>query len=161
VSPIWKIRALPVVEIDVPISRQDDLAAAEIEPRPEMPPDLGPNGAQVRELLERAALLSTAERRRLGQVAAWRWWPLTLPLGGASAGPRAVALLRARGAGRGDAVRWIEARASEIRSSSAKSSDLLTIRALANAALAVLTRDDVSDDVFEALYGPWREVTHR
>lgn len=160
-SPIWKIRALPIVEIDVPIPGQEDLVAAAIEPGPDMPVDLGPNGPQVRELLERAALLSTAERRRLGQVASWRWWPLTLPLGGASAGPRAVALLRARGAGRGDAVRWIEARASEVPSSSARSRDVLTIRALANAALAVLTHDIVGDDVFEALYGPWREVTHR
>jgi hypothetical protein len=160
-SPIRKIRALPVEEIDVPVPAEEAAVAVAIEAGPALPMDLGPNAAQVRELLERAALLSAAERRHLGEVASWRWWPLTVPVGGASAGPRAVALLRARGAGRADAVRWIEARASEVPSGSARSREPLAVRALANAALAMLTRDVVSDDVFEALYGPWREVTHR
>ena len=160
-SPTRKIRALPVEEIDVPVPPEEAVVAAAIEAGPAAPVDLGPNGPQVRELLERAALLSAAEWRRLGEVASWRWWPLTMPVGGASAGPRTVALLRARGAGRAEAVRWIEARVSEDATGSARSREPLAARALANAALAVLARDVVSDDVFEALYGPWREVTHR
>ena len=160
-SPIPKIRTLPVEEIDVPVPREEVGVAAAIEDGPAPPVDLGPNGPEVRELLARAALLSAAERRRLGEVASWRWWPLTMPVGGASAGPRTVALLRARAAGRAGAVRWIEARVSEDPTGAARSREPLAVRALANAALAVLTRDVVSDDVFDALYGPWREVTHR
>ena len=155
------IRTLPVEEIDVPVPIDAGVAETSMEPEPSRPLDLGPNGPQVRDLLERAAMLSTEELKRLAEVASWRWWPLTLPVGGASAAPRALALLRARGAGRADAVRWIEARAAEGTGGPGRSRDKLAVRAVANAALAMLARDVVTDEVFDALYGPWREVTHR
>jgi hypothetical protein len=125
------------------------------------PLDLGPNSEGVRSVLDRAATLTPAEWRRLGEVASWRWWPLTLPVGGASAGPRATAMVRARGAGRGDAVRWIEAQAAALAGTVAGRGVGLGRRAVANACLAALTRDLVPEDVFDSLSGPWREVTHR
>ena len=155
------IHTLPVEEIDVPVPVDTDVAAISIERAPSRSVDLGPNGQQVLDLLERAAMLSPDERKRLAEVASWRWWPLTLPVGGASAAPRAMALLRARGAGRADAVPWIEARATDVSGVPGRSSDRLAVRAVANAALAMLARDVVTDEVFDALYGPWREVTHR
>ena len=172
------IRTLPLEIIDVPVpldepplpretvaqrgaGTADTTSAVATEPITEAAVDLGPNGPAVRELLVRAASLSKAERRRLGEVAEWRWWPLTLPVGGTSAGARATAILRARGGGRADAVRWIEARAAGTVGGPAESSRSLVVRATANAALALLARDLVDEDVFDALYGPWREVTHR
>lgn len=122
-------------------------------------PDLGPNGPQVLELLQRAAQLSPAERRRLGEIASFRWWPLTLPVGGPSAGARATAILSARRADRRAAVAWIEATATPAALGGA--ADPLVVLAVGNAGIALLARDVISDEVFDALYGPWREVTHR
>lgn len=122
-------------------------------------PDLGPNGPAVLELLERAARLSPPERRRLAEVAWWRWWPLTLPIGGPSAGARTAAILAARGAGRRAAPPWLESTA--VPAALGPSADKLLIVAVVNAALALVVRDAIADDVFDALYGPWREVTHR
>lgn len=122
-------------------------------------PNLGPNGPAVLELLQRASRLSPPERRRLAEVAWWRWWPLTLPVGGSSAGARAAAILAARGAGRRAAPPWLESKA--VPAALGRSADKLVVRAVANAALALVVRDAVTDDVFDALYGPWREVTHR
>jgi len=172
-----RIRSMPLEVIDVPVPADEPVAPPESrvfrgavaaaadrsasEARVSIDVDLGPNGPAVRELLSRAARLSKAERQRLGEVAEWRWWPLTLPVGGASAGARATAILRARGVGRKDAVQWIEAQAAATIGEPTDSGRSLVVRASANAALALLARDVVDEDVFDALYGPWREVTHR
>lgn len=123
------------------------------------PLDLGPNGPAVLELLERAAMLTASERHRLAEIAAWRWWPLTLPVGGASARARAIAIVAARRAGRAPAVAWLDKAGPAAKLG--RRADQLLVRAVGNAALALLVRDLVTDEVFEALYGPWREVTHR
>jgi hypothetical protein len=133
-------------------------AAGEGAPRPM--PELGPNAQAVTELLQRAATLSPAERRKLGEVGAWRWWPLTLPVGGSSASARANAFLAARRAGRKDAAAWVDS-PGVAAALGPGSTDPLVLRAIGNAALAVLLRDVVAEEVFDVLYGPWREVTHR
>ncbi|MGZ8437508.1 MAG: hypothetical protein ACXWXR_03085 [Candidatus Limnocylindrales bacterium] len=123
--------------------------------------DWGPNEADVQHLLERAGKASDAERRRLAEAASWRWWPVTLPLGGSSSGARTLAILRARGAGRFGAVIAIEASAREAFGEREASRRPLAVRAVGNAALAVLVRDLIPDEAFDALIGPWREVAHQ
>jgi hypothetical protein len=123
--------------------------------------DWGPNGADIRDLFERAARMSEAERRRLAESASWRWWPLTLPVGGSSSGARMLAILRARGAGRSQSLIAIEARVREAFGEHEAARRPLAVRAVANAALALLVRDLVADEAFDALIGPWREVAHR
>lgn len=125
------------------------------------PVDWGPNEADVRHLLERAGRASEAERRQLAESASWRWWPVTLPVGGSSSGARTVAILRARGAGRSQALIAIEARVREAFGDREASHRPLAVRAVGNAALALLVRDLIPDEAFDALIGPWREVAHR
>ncbi len=123
------------------------------------PVDFGPNEAAVADLLDGAARLSDDQRRRLADAAAWRWWPLTLPPGGASAGARALALLRARGAGRASASAELEPAVRRALGERDAGRQHL-VRAVANAALALLARDLIPDESFDALYGPWRDVLH-
>ena len=134
------------------------VAPPDIDANPDQVMDLGPDGAAVLELLERASRLSGPERHHLAELASWRWWPLTLPVGGSSAGARAIAIVEARRAGRGPAAAWLDRSGPAERLGKA---DPLVLRAVGNASLALLVRDVVADEVFDALYGPWREVTHR
>ena len=123
--------------------------------------DWGPNEADVWHVLERAGRASEAERRRLAESATWRWWPVTLPVGGSSSGARTLAILRARGAGRFGAVLAIEARVREALGEREASRRPLAVRAVGNAALALLVRDLIPEEAFDALIGPWREVAHQ
>ena len=124
--------------------------------------DLGPNGDVVLDLLSRAARLAPAERRALDKEAAWRWW-LVSPLPGTGMlGARATAVAAARAAGRTAAVAAMEkavaALVAGMEGPRARGSRVPAC--VSNAALAVLVRDLIEPEAFEALFGPWREVMH-
>jgi hypothetical protein len=150
INPAPEIEADSIVRRDLPTTLEEALAD---------PPDLGPQAAEIVDVLRRATLLSKSQRGRLAEAAAWRWWPLTLPAGGASSGPRTTALIRARAAGRDRAIPWLE-RAVALAPGEADTRSL-AVRAVANAALALLVRESIDGDAFDGLSGPWREVTHR
>jgi hypothetical protein len=127
------------------------------------PPDMGdsgPNGDVVRDLLRRAAAMTDAERHRLEGAATWRWG-MPNPMLGVTQAPvaRALAIVRGRAAGRGDAIRAIDAATAALAGSGGRRSRMASA-GVAGACLAVLVRDLVEPEVFETLYGPWREVMH-
>jgi hypothetical protein len=124
--------------------------------------DLGPNGDVVHELLSRAARLTADECRRLEKDATWRWGLLTLvPAGPIMPVARATALVRGRSEGRSDAIVALEVEVAAImRDWSRKKTRSLLSACVSNAGLAVLTRDLISPETFDVLFGPWREVMH-
>jgi len=130
--------------------------------RPTSAADLGPNGDVVLDLLARASRLTPGECRSLDKEAAWRWW-LVSPLPGMGMlGARATALARARDGGRAEALvaleRAVAAIVPRVEGSRAGRSRVRTC--VSNAGLAVLARDLIEPEVFETLFGPWREVMH-
>ncbi|HEY6058106.1 MAG TPA: hypothetical protein VIV06_08740 [Candidatus Limnocylindrales bacterium] len=66
--------------------------------------DFGPNGDAVHRFLERCHRLTFTDLTRLSDEAGWRWWALTLPVGGPLAVARATAITLGRRAGRTTAV---------------------------------------------------------
>lgn len=124
--------------------------------------DLGPNGDVVLDLLLRAARLTADECRRLEKDASWRWGLLALvPAAPIMPVARSVALVRGRGDGRSDAIVALEAEvAAIIRDWSRKKTRSLLAACISNAGLAVLVRDLIDTEIFDVLFGPWREVMH-
>jgi hypothetical protein len=120
--------------------------------------DLGPRGADVLALLARAARLTPEERGRLAREAGWRWWPVSLPGGGITAA-HGAALARARQAGRGRAVAWLDVAVGRALGESAGRRSRIH-QAVASAALGLAAADLVADDVLEVLLGPWRAIVH-
>jgi hypothetical protein len=66
--------------------------------------DFGDHGDDLRELINRAALLTPLQVRQLAAAAAWRWVPLGLPSAGTVAGARAAAVGAGRAARREPAI---------------------------------------------------------
>lgn len=66
--------------------------------------DFGDHGDDLRELIDRAALLTPHQARQLAAAAAWRWVPLGLPSAGTVAGARATAVGAGRLSGRKGAI---------------------------------------------------------
>lgn len=64
----------------------------------------GVNSGAVGEILERAGRLDAREAAALADAVGWRWWPLTVPPGGAIAGAWATARATAHRTGRDGAV---------------------------------------------------------
>jgi hypothetical protein len=127
-------------------------------PRPSL---LGPNGDLVADLLGRASAMSAAEARALNAEASWRWTlPTPVPVAGGFAVARAVAVLRGRKAGRGDAIRTLETAVAKLASGPAWHRRRLGATAVAAAGLAVLARDLLDPDQFEILFRPWQTVMH-
>jgi len=131
-----------------------------VRPRPVIAADLGPNGADVLDFLQRAARITPAERRSLEKVAAWRWWMMTPLPGGTMPAARAHALVVARADGRSDAIVALQAAVAAIVTSvvGAKAGRSRLPACVSNAGLALLVRDLIEPEVFERLIGPWREV---
>jgi hypothetical protein len=128
--------------------------------RPVTAADLGPNGSDVLDLLQRASRLTPAERRSLEKEAGWRWW-LTTPLPGTSMpAARARALVVGRADGRSAAIGALEAavRAIVVQVAGANAGRSRLPACISNAGLALLVRDLVEPEVFATLSGPWREV---
>jgi hypothetical protein len=124
--------------------------------------DLGPNGDAVRDLLARAANLVDADVRRLEAEASWRWGTVTPVLGATSVtAARALAVLRGRGSGRAAGIEAVEATVAALVRARTVRVGRNVGPAIANAGLAQLVRDLVEPEVFETLFGPWREVMHR
>jgi hypothetical protein len=122
--------------------------------------DLGPNGGDVLDLLQRAARLTPAECRSLEKAAGWRWWLMTPLPATAMPAARARALVVGRADGRGAAIGALEAavRAIVVQIAGANAGRSRLPACISNAGLAILVRDLVEPEVFEALCGPWREV---
>ena len=128
--------------------------------RPVTAADLGPNGGDVMDLLERASTLTPAERRLLEKEAAWRWWMMN-PLAGATMpAARARALVLGRADGRSEAIVALEAAVVAIvaRAAGAKAGRSRLPACISNAGLAILVRDIIEPETFATLSGPWREV---
>jgi hypothetical protein len=127
---------------------------------PTVAADAGPNADVVADMLRRAAAMTGDQRRRLAGAASWRWGGPT-PLLGVAQAPvaRARATVLARGAGRGDAIRTIVVACSAPALADGRRSRFVAA-AVADACLAVLARDLIEPEVFETLYGPWRDVMH-
>jgi hypothetical protein len=134
----------------------------ETHERPIGAADLGPNGDVVLDLLSRAARLTAAERRALDKEAAWRWWLLSPLPGAGMLGARAMALAGARAADRTAAVAALEKAVAALVAAmeGPKARRSRVPACISNAALAVLVRDLIEPEAFEALFGPWREVMH-
>jgi hypothetical protein len=130
--------------------------------RPIGPADLGPNGDVVFDLLARAARLAAPERRALEKDAGWRWWMMTPLAGSTMPAARARALVLGRAAGRADAIVALEAVVADVVHAivGPRAGRSLLPACISNAGLAVLVRDLVEPEVFETLFGPWREVMH-
>jgi hypothetical protein len=131
-----------------------------VRPRPVTAADLGPNGEDVLDFLQRATRITPAEHRSLEKVAAWRWWMMT-PLPGATMpAARAHALVVARADGRSDAIVTLQVAVAAIVASvvGAKAGRSRLPACISNAGLALLVRDLIEPEAFEALIGPWREV---
>ena len=131
-----------------------------VRPRPVTAADLGPNGEDVLDFLQRAARITPAERRSLEKAAAWRWWMMT-PLPGATMpAARARALVVGRGDGRSDAIVALQVAVAAIVTSvvGAKAGRSRLPACISSAGLALLVRDLIEPEVFETLIGPWREV---
>lgn len=130
--------------------------------RPKAAADFGPNGDVVLELLGQAARLTPAERKALEKEAAWRWWMMTPFAGTTMPAARARALVRGRADGRADAIVALEAAVAAIvqRLAGGKVGRSRLPACISNAGLAVLVRDLLEPEDFEALFGPWREVMH-
>jgi hypothetical protein len=125
--------------------------------------DLGPNGHDVRDILERAAHLTAAEAKALEREADWRWWSITPAVGTTLPAARARAIVVGRNAGRRDALAALDAgvhRAMAYRTPGRKEPGHLAA-CVAAAGLATLVRDLVDTETFERLIGPWRAVMHR
>ncbi len=143
----------------------EELPADSPEPEPAATPvteaQLGPNGAQVRALLDRAEHLTPGEVRLLEEAAAWRWWPVT-PLPASSvAAARGLALVRGRAEGRRAAMAELERAVDEVVRERRKGRARSRLAAcIGNAGLALLVRDLIDSETFETLFGPWREVMH-
>ena len=129
-------------------------------PPPALSGDLGPDPDALRTMLERVAHLRPDEIKRIGEAATWRWWPITLPPGGTIASARTLAVLKARAAGRGDALVAIGQIVAAALGRDAARHRAPVAAALENAALALLTRDVLPDAAFDDLIGPWREAMH-
>jgi hypothetical protein len=135
--------------------------------RPPAATALGPNGDTVLDILTRAARLTADESRRLEQDSRWRWGFLALatsvlaPAVPSMPVARAVALARGRAEGRSDAIDALNAAVATIMrgGSGARSRAVLSV-CVTNAGLAVLVRDLIEPETFDALFGPWREVMH-
>jgi hypothetical protein len=137
-------------------------ARVELVRRPLTAADLGPNGDVVLDLLGRAARLTPAERRALEKEAAWRWWMITPLAGTTMPAARSRALVLGRADGRSEAIVALEAAVAAIvhRLAGPKTGRSRLPASISNAGLAVLVRDLVEPEVFEVLFGPWREVMH-
>lgn len=129
--------------------------------------DLGPNGDVVLDLLARAGRLTADECRHLESVARWRWGTLAIATAAVASAvasvpvARAVALVRGRRDGRSEAIVALEAAVAAIMRGQSRTRTRSALSAcIANAGLAVLVRDLIDPDMFEVLYGPWREVMH-
>jgi hypothetical protein len=134
----------------------------ELVRRPLTAADLGPNGDVVLDLLGRAARLTPAERKALEKEAAWRWWMITPLAGTTMPAARSRALVLGRADGRSEAIVALEAAVAAIvhRLAGPKMGRSRLPASISNAGLAVLVRDLVEPEVFEVLFGPWREVMH-
>jgi len=127
---------------------------------------LGPNGDTVLDILTRAARLTAGESRHLEQDSRWRWGFLALatsvlaPAVPSMPVARAVALARGRAEGRSDAIDALNAAVAIMRGRSGARSRAVLSVCVANAGLAVLVRDLIEPETFDALFGPWREVMH-
>ena len=131
-----------------------------VRPRPVTAAELGPNGGDVVDFLQRAARITPAERRSLDKATAWRWWMMT-PLPGATMpAARAHALIVGRADGRSDAIVALQVAVAAIVTSvvGAKPGRSRLPACISNAGLALLVRDLIEPEVFETLMGPWREV---
>ena len=131
-----------------------------VRPRPVIAADLGPNGADVLDFLQRAARITPAERRSLEKATAWRWWMMN-PLPWATMpAARAHALVVGRADGRSDAIVALQVAVAGIVTSlvGAKAGRSRLPACISNAGLALLVRDLIEPEVFETLIGPWREV---
>jgi hypothetical protein len=130
--------------------------------RPITAADLGPNGDVVLDFVSRAARLTADECRRLEKDASWRWGLLALvPAAPIMPVARATALVRGRSEGRSEAIVALEVEAAAImRDWSRKKQRSLLSACVSNAGLALLTRDLIDSEIFDVLYGPWREVMH-
>jgi hypothetical protein len=128
--------------------------------RPVDAADLGPNGEDVLDLLERAARLTPAERRSLEKEAGWRWWVMSPLPGTTMPAARAHALVVGRADGRSAAIAALEAAVGAIvvRSAGANAGRSRLPACISNAGLALLVRDLLEPEVFETLCGPWRAV---
>jgi hypothetical protein len=75
---------------------------------------------------------------------------------------RARALVLGRAAGRADAIVALEAVVADVVHAivGPRAGRSLLPACISNAGLAVLVRDLLEPEVFETLYGPWREVMH-
>jgi hypothetical protein len=148
--------ALPIVPGTVPGGH------VELVRRPLRAGDLGPNGDVVLDLLGRAGRLTPEERKALEKEAAWRWWMLTPFAGSTMPAARVRALVLGRADGRADAIVALEAAVAAIahRFAGGKVGRSRLPAVISNAGLAVLVRDLVEPEVFEILFGPWREVMH-
>jgi hypothetical protein len=131
-----------------------------LRPRPVTAAGLGPNGEDVLDFLQRAARITPAERRSLEKVAAWRWWMVTPLPGTTMPAARARALVVGRADGRSDAIVALQAAVAAIVASvvGAKAGRSRLPACISNAGLALLVRDLIEPEAFEALIGPWREV---
>jgi hypothetical protein len=132
-----------------------------IAPPPGLLGDLGPDPEALRTMLARVARLRPDELHRIGEAATWRWWPVTLPPGGTIASARTLAVLRARAAGRGDALVVIARIVASALGGEGPRRRTPIAAALENAALALLTRDVLPEAAFDDLIGPWREAMHQ
>ncbi len=138
-------------------------AVARRVPRAIPADELGPNGVRVRELLDRAAVLTAGEARRLDEEAGWRWWPLAPMPGMNVAAARSAALVQGRTHGRSEAIVALDSAVEDIVQANAgvigKRSRVGTC--IANAALAILVEDLIGRDAFEILHAPWGAVLHQ
>lgn len=129
--------------------------------------DLGPNGDVVLDILARAARLTADEARDLERDATWRWGVLAIaaavvaPAGASLPISRAVARARGRADGRAEAIAALDsAVAAIVRGRSGARSRAILLACIGNACLAVLVRDLIDQETFDALFGPWREIMH-
>lgn len=160
-GPVWG--ALPPAGGPAGAGEAPEWAAhLDLVRNPGAAPDLGPNGVVVLDLLGRAANLTAAERKALEKEAAWRWWMLTPFAGTTMPAARARALVRGRADGRAEAIVALEAAVAVIaqRLAGGRAGRSRVPACISNAGLAVLVRDLLEPEDFEALFGPWREVMH-
>jgi hypothetical protein len=129
-------------------------AASERPGQSATPDDLGPRGDEVRSLIDRAARLSPAHRKRLADEERWRAWPISLAPAGGLAAVRASAYGYARQIGRPRLPAMIAATVQGALGDDDRDRDLR--RAVEDAALATALADVLPDDTRERLRAAWR-----
>ena len=118
------------------------------------PDDFGPRADEVRSLIDRAARLSPAHRKRLADEERWRAWPISLAPAGGLAAVRASAYGYARQVGRPRLPVTIATAVQRGLGDDDRDRDLR--RAVEDAALATALADVLPDDTRERLRAAWR-----